>query len=258
MLKITVLGCGSSSGVPILGCDCKVCRSATSENKRTRVSILVQSQTTTLLIDTSPDMRAQCLREGIKRIDAIIYTHAHADHLHGIDDVRSFNYSKDGPLDTYADASTLKAIEERFGYVFLPAKPAGVAWYRPALLPKVMVPYTPLTIGDIEVLPFEQQHGQSTTLGLRFGKFAYSTDVNGLSEEALGALEGVACWLVDCLRYAPAPTHAHLQMTLGWIKQLQPERSFLTHMSHDFDYNVLLEELPSGVLPAYDGLVIEV
>jgi phosphoribosyl 1,2-cyclic phosphate phosphodiesterase len=209
-------------------------------------------------VDTSPDLREQCLREGIKKIDAIIYTHAHADHLHGIDDTRSFNFTKDAPIDTYSDEKTLEEINKRFGYAFMPAKPAGLAWYRPALTPHVVVPYQSVKIGDIEVLPIEQQHGQSTTLGLRFGKFAYSTDTNGLSEQAIKALTGIDTWIVDCLRYKIAPTHAHLEMTLGWIKQVKPRKAYLTHLNHEFDYDTLMQELPDNAEPAYDGLKLEV
>lgn len=256
MLKITVLGCGSSGGVPILGCDCLVCRSANPKNKRTRVSIVVQSATTTILVDTSPDMRGQCLREGITKIDAVIYTHAHADHLHGIDDLRSFNYAVDAPINAYSDEATLASIAKRFDYVFLPGKPAGPMWYRPALVACPVKAFERFSVGDIDILPIAQQHGQGSSLGLRFGNFAYSTDVNGFSPDALDALRGIDTWIVDCLRYQVAPTHAHLEMTLGWIADIKPRRSYLTHLNHEFDYDGLCKELPEGVLPAHDGLVL--
>lgn len=257
-LTITVLGCGASGGVPLIGCRCPVCCSLNPKNKRSRVSIVVQSSTTTILVDTSPDLREQCLREGISKIDAIIYTHAHADHLHGIDDVRCFNYAINDSLNTYADAKTLQDIGKRFDYVFLSGKPADLMWYRPALVPCPITPYQSFSIGDIDVLPILQQHGAGASLGLRFGNFAYSTDTNGLSGEALNALSGIDTWIVDCLRYNIAPTHAHLEMSLGWIKQVRPKQSFLTHLNHEFDYDTLLSELPQGVYPAYDGLKLTV
>lgn len=258
MLKITVLGCGASGGVPVLGCDCEVCKSSNPKNKRSRVSILIQSATTTILVDTSPDLREQCLREGIKKIDAIIYTHGHADHLHGIDDVRSFNYAIDAALPTYSDQHTLDAIAKRFDYVFLPGKPSGLMWYRPALVPIAVTPYVTFKVGDIEVLPIEQRHGGGTSLGLRVGNFAYSTDTNGLSDKAKESLQGLDTWIVDCLRYKEAPTHAHLEMTLGWIAEMKPKRAYLTHMNHEFDYDRLNAELPENAEPAYDGLKLTI
>jgi phosphoribosyl 1,2-cyclic phosphate phosphodiesterase len=231
-------------------------------NKRTRASIFVQSGNTSILIDTSPDLRVQCLRENICRVDAIIYTHAHADHLHGIDDTRSFNYTSNAPIDIYGDEPTLALISNKFSYAILPPQPATGAfdrgWYRPCLIPRIVQPLKPFHIKDIEVLPLEQQHGKGKSLGIRIGSFAYSTDVNGMPEETLQALEGIDTWIVDCLRYEPAPTHAHLEMTLEWIKRIKPRRAYLTHLNHGFDYDTFARELPEGAFPAYDGLKLEV
>ncbi len=258
MLKVTVLGCGSSGGVPVIGCKCPVCISPNPKNKRTRASILIESQGTTILVDTSPDMRMQCLANNIGKVDAIIYTHAHADHLHGIDDVRSFNFAKNAPVDTYCDEETLEVLKKRFDYVFFPPKPADTGWYRPCLNPILVKPFTAFTIGAIEILPFTQQHGQGKTIGLRISNFAYSTDTNGLPEESLAALAGIDAWIVDCLSYVPMPTHAHLAMTLGWIERIKPKRAYLTHLNHEFDYETFARELPANAFPAYDGLVVEV
>lgn len=256
-MKVTVLGCGSSSGVPIIGCDCSVCKSANPKNNRTRVSILVESQKTKVLIDTPPDMRTQALRNNIRTVDAVIYTHAHADHIGGIDDTRSFNYYNNAPLDIYSTPATLEDLRKRFPYMFLPPAADGRAmWYKPCLNPIAIEPPQPFTIGDIEFQPFWLNHGKSKTLGLRFGNIAYTTDTNGLPEKALAILQSIDAWIVDCLRYTPAPTHAHLEMTLEWIKRVKPKHSYLTHMSHEFDYDALLKELPENVFPAYDGLVI--
>jgi len=255
-MKVTILGCGASSGVPIVGCDCAVCKSENPKNKRTRVSIFVESQGTGILVDTSPDMRVQALRSNVRKVDGIIITHAHADHINGLDDVRPFNYLNDAPLNLYGESETLKEMQERFGYCFLPPKPAGTGWYRPCMNPVTIEPPTPFTIGNIEVKPFWQNHGQSKTVGLRFGNIAYSTDTNGLPEESLEMLKGIDVWIVDCLRYTPAPTHAHLAMALDWIKQVKPKQAYLTHMNHELDYDTLKKELPENVFPAYDGLVI--
>jgi phosphoribosyl 1,2-cyclic phosphate phosphodiesterase len=258
MLTVTVLGCGSSGGVPLIGCTCAVCTSDNPKNNRTRVSLLVRSATTTILIDTSPDMRVQCLRENLSKVDAIIYTHAHADHMHGIDDIRSFNHAKNGPIDVYADEATLAHITSRFAYTTLPPKPAigpmEWGWYRPCLNCIRVTPLVPFSIGDIDVMPIEQQHGLGKTLGLRFGVFGYSTDVNGFSEESMQALDGIDTWIVDCLRREPSPTHADLAMSLGWIKRIKPRHAYLTHLNHSFDYDALARELPEGVFPAYDGM----
>lgn len=258
MLRVTVLGCGASGGVPLIGCRCPVCTSTDPKNKRQRVSVLLESEGTKVLVDTSPDMRAQCLAHNITQVDAIIYTHAHADHLNGIDDIRSFNFANNGPVDVYSDEATLREIKGRFGYAFLPPKPEAPGWYRPCLNPITVQPLVPFRIGSLEILPLEQIHGHQKTLGLRIGSFAYSTDANGLPEQTLDALAGIDTWLVDCLRYEPAPTHAHLEMTLGWIAHVKPRRSYLTHLNHGFDYATLASELPQGVTPAYDGLVLNI
>lgn len=256
-MKITVLGCGASSGVPLIGCVCPVCASTNPKNKRSRVSIVVESATTRILVDTSPDLRHQALTNNIKEIDAVIYTHAHADHVHGIDDVRSFNYAKNAALDIYGDKETLKNLHERFSYCFLPPRPEKTGWFRPCLIANEIKASQKFTIGDIEIAAFEQTHGKGKTLGLRFGKFAYSTDVNFLDEKALETLAGIDVWLVDCLRHSPAPTHAHLDLTLEWVAKIRPRQAYLTHMNHEFDYDELKAQLPENVSPAHDGLVVE-
>jgi phosphoribosyl 1,2-cyclic phosphate phosphodiesterase len=257
-MKVTVLGCGASGGVPLIGCKCPVCLSDNPKNTRTRASIFIESEGTRVLVDTGPDMREQCLRHDICKVDAIIYTHAHADHLHGIDDIRSFNYANNAPVKAYSDALTLTYIQEKFSYCFLPPQPESPGWYRPCIVPVEVAPMVPFRIGAMEILAFEQQHGRGKSLGLRIGNFAYSTDTNGLSEVALQVLAGVETWIVDCLRYEPAPTHAHLEMTLGWIAEVNPRRAYLTHLNHGFEYEAFAAELPNGTFPAYDGLILEI
>lgn len=256
-MKITMLGSGSSSGVPFVGCECAVCTSDNPKNKRTRVSILIEDNNTRILIDTSPDLRQQCLAHGIKSVDAIVYTHAHADHVNGIDDVRSLNYHKDAVIPAYADKYTLRQLKQTFGYVFQ-EKPEPV-WFRPALEAREIPtePLKPFDVAGICFTPFWQKHGESQSLGFRIGNFAYSTDVNGFPEESFKQLAGLDVWIVDCLRYTPSWTHATLDMTLSWIERVKPKHAILTHMAHQCDYDTLRAELPDSVEPGYDGLIIE-
>jgi phosphoribosyl 1,2-cyclic phosphate phosphodiesterase len=257
-MKIIILGSGASPGVPIIGCSCKICTSDNPKNKRSRVSIYIEHEGTRILIDTSPDMRQQFITNKISSIDAIIYTHAHADHTHGIDDVRSFNYQNAAPIPAYMDSQTEQGIKSRFAYAFMEPIPA-FGWFRPCLQPVEIKTntYQDFTVGSLTITPFEQIHGKSKTIGIRIGDFAYSTDVNGLPQESLEALKGVKIWIVDCLQYDPAPTHAHLDMALGWIDIVRPERAILTHMSHVLDYDELALKLPKAVEPAFDGMVID-
>jgi phosphoribosyl 1,2-cyclic phosphate phosphodiesterase len=257
-MKVTILGCGASPGVPLIGCGCRVCSSDDPKNKRSRVSVLVQEGDATLLIDTSPDMRSQCIANKIKTIDAILYTHAHADHTHGIDDIRSFNYYNNAPIPAYMDPQTEKEIRDRFSYAFLEPIPA-YGWFRPCLKPmRVDLHVTDaFHIGKMEIKAFEQIHGRGKSLGYRIGNFAYSTDVNELPEKAFDNLNDLDVWVVDCLQYEPAPTHAHLDLTLKWIERAKPKMAILTHMSHMIEYEELKGKLPENITPAYDGLVID-
>jgi phosphoribosyl 1,2-cyclic phosphate phosphodiesterase len=253
-MKVRILGCGASGGVPRLGGVWGACDPAEPRNLRRRASILVEEGATALLIDTSPDLREQLLDAGTKRLDAVLFTHAHADHLHGIDDLRSLNRLMRAPLPIYGDAQTLAAIAERFDYVFRPLA-EGASFYKPTLSPRSID--GAFTVAGLEIVPFVQDHGFSTTLGFRIGAMAYSTDAVGLDEAAFAALEGVDLWIVDCLRYEPHPTHSDLAQTLAWIERVKPRRAVLTHMDIQLDYATLSRELPAGVEPAYDGLTLE-
>lgn len=255
-LTVTILGCGASGGVPLIGCQCAVCTSDNPKNTRTRSSILLESNGSRVLVDTGADLRQQALREGIRTVDGILYTHDHADHTHGLDDARSFNFHRKGSVPIYGTAETLEGITRRFAYAFgAPAKP-GEVWFKPSLEPQVISEYDDFTVGNINILSFLQYHGSGKSLGYRIGNFAYSTDVHNFPENSLQLLEKLDVWVVDCLRYSEAPTHAHLEKTLGWIAQLKPKLSILTHMAHELDYDALLSELPQGVVPAYDGMRI--
>ncbi len=254
-MRVTILGCGPSGGVPLVGCDCPVCTSDEPRNRRSRPSIAVEQGQTRLLIDAATDLREQLLANGLSRFDAVFLTHEHADHTNGIDDLRSINFQMDRPLDVYSSPRTLDLVQQRFGYAFEPNRPDR-GWYKPELVPRAL-DYEPVTIGDIEVLPFSQDHGPLETLGFRFGDVAYSTDTNGLSEAAFEALDGVGLWIVDCLRPGRNSMHAHLDLSLEWIARVKPKRAILTHMNHEFDYQELAKSLPKGVEPAYDGMVVE-
>lgn len=244
----------------MIGCRCAVCTSSNPKNRRSRASILIEKGDTTLLVDVSPDLRQQALACHITQVDAIVFTHAHADHCHGIDDLRSFNYHKNQQIKVYSDSKTLSKIEHRFDYAFKPPTPE-YGWFRPALEPHIIEVnhLNPVTISpDITIIPFLQQHGKhSTTIGIRIDDFVYSTDVNNFPEESSQALENIECWVVDCLRYDPAPTHAHLDLTLSWIKRFKPRRAVLTHLGHEMDYDTLNTQTPEHVEPAFDGMVIE-
>jgi phosphoribosyl 1,2-cyclic phosphate phosphodiesterase len=253
-MKVTVLGCGASWGVPAIGPDWGRCDPADPRNRRRRGSLLVESRGRTLLIDTSPDLREQLLDAGAARIDAVLLTHAHADHLHGIDDLRKVNQLIGKAIPFYATEAALAEARQRFGYAFAPPVP-GKPLYRPALTPHEIC--GPFTAAGMTVVPFEQNHGRTTTLGFRIGRLAYSTDVTALDDNAFNILEGIELWVVDCLRREPHPTHSHLQKTLAWIDRVRPHRAVLVHMDQSFDYRELAAELPAGVEPGRDGLAIE-
>jgi phosphoribosyl 1,2-cyclic phosphate phosphodiesterase len=256
-MRITMLGSGPSWGVPRIGGDWGACDPSNPKNRRRRVSILVEEGGSNLLVDTSPDLREQLLDTGTKRVDAVLFTHSHADHTHGIDDVRSSNRMMGKPLPIYAAPFTMTELKARFRYIFAPIDAEAKAlFYKPAVEPHEID--GPFSVAGIAVVPFMQDHGFSKTLGFRFGRFAYSTDVVTLDEAAFAALAGVEVWIVDCIRRAPHPTHSHIARTLEWIARVKPRRAIFTHMDQTLDYASLQRELPDGVEPGYDGLVIEV
>jgi phosphoribosyl 1,2-cyclic phosphate phosphodiesterase len=253
-MRVTILGCGASTGVPTIGPNWGECDPADPRNRRRRASLLVEVGPIAILFDTSPDLREQLIDAQVTRLDAVVMTHAHADHLHGIDDIRQLNRLMGATIPLWADAMTLAEIRRRFGYVFSPPTDPG-RFSRPALEPHEITGR--FAIRGVPITPFAQNHGYCTTLGLRIGAMAYSTDVTELDEAAFVALAGIELWIVDCMRRAPHPTHSDLRKTLGWIAQLHPRRAILTHMDHTLDYRRLSSELPEGVEPGRDGLVIE-
>lgn len=252
-MEITILGSGSSAGTPVIGCSCAVCLSPLPENKRMRSSVYIRDEGRGLLIDTSPDLRAQALRFGVSRIDAVLFTHAHADHVHGVDEIKSFSVLQKSRINAYSALKTLAELKERFGYCFREPDPE-YGWFRPSLLAHEIRPMEEFRAAGFSVLPIEHDHGRVTALTFRIGGFAYSTDVKTFPPEALAALRGVDTWVVDCLDIPESPTHSHLAKTLEWIEEVKPARAVLTHMNHHLEYNAFKSMLPGGVEPAFDGM----
>ncbi|HEX3954556.1 MAG TPA: MBL fold metallo-hydrolase [Stellaceae bacterium] len=253
-MKVTMLGCGPSWGVPAIGPDWGACDPAEPRNRRRRCSLLVESRGAKLLIDMAPELRQQLLDAEINSLDAVLLTHAHGDHLHGLDDLRKISQSLGHAIPLHATPETMDEVAQRFGYALQPPVP-GRPLYRPALTPRLIA--GPFITAGMPIVPFPQNHGHSMTLGFRIGPVGYSTDVTELDENAFAALDGVELWIVDCLRRAPHPTHSHLAKTLQWIERVRPRRAVLTHMEESLDYRELLAELPEGVEPGYDGLTVE-
>ena len=256
-IKVTILGSGSAAGVPRLALGWGACDPNNPKNRRMRPSILVENGNTIILVDTSPDLREQLIRADVKRIDGLIYTHWHADHVHGIDDLRELNRAMQGKIETWADAFSLKIIRERFDYAFTPQVPEAKVIYKPLLTPRIIEDN--FSIGDISIKSFVQDHGfGNKSIGLIFDDvFGYSTDVVNLPDEAFSMLNNIDLWIVGCMTYVPIDTHANLSKVLSWIERIKPKHSVLTHLSHYLDYKQLADQLPSGVEPAFDGMILE-
>jgi phosphoribosyl 1,2-cyclic phosphate phosphodiesterase len=257
MLRFTVLGCGSSAGTPVPGCHCEVCSSQDPRNQRLRSALHVSDGTTGLLIDTGPDCRQQLLRHSDCTIDAVFWTHAHADHSHGIDDLRSLIFRQKRRLPSYASQATFEDFYQRFGYCFRQPDQADASPLA-VMDPRVVEAGETVMIGSLPCRFFQQHHGRMDSLGIRIGNVAYSTDVKAFPESSTEVLEGLDLWFVDCLSYLPNPTHSHLEQTLEWITRWRPKQAILIHMAHDIAYESIKMQLPSHVRPAYDGLVIDI
>jgi len=252
-LKLTILGCGTSAGVPRIGNDWGDCDPNEPKNRRSRVSILVESSKTRILVDTSPDLRNQFLDNQIHHVDAVIWTHDHADHCHGIDDLRAVFHKTREPIPAYARPDTLDSLRKRFAYAFEGHK------YYPSICDGRRLS-KPVTIGDIDLSFVDQPHGSITSAGLSFecdGKsVCYATDFGSVTDDMRQLYSGCDIFVVDALREDPHPTHAHLHMTLDFIAAVNPEFSLLTHMDKSMDYRTLCANLPEGIEPAYDGYQI--
>ncbi|MBN8647653.1 MAG: MBL fold metallo-hydrolase [Caulobacterales bacterium] len=263
-LKITILGCGSSGGVPRIDGDFGACDPSEIKNYRTRCSILVEKTDneidyTRVLIDTSPDLRAQLLNAKITDLDGVLFTHDHADQTHGIDDLRAIVYRRRKRIDAYFNLPTRRILLERFGYIFNGYEKPN---YPSLLNPKLLPPYGQEFFidgegGQLSFVPIELIHGDIECAGFRFDNIAYCNDVNEIPNNSMNYLENLDILIIDCLRYSKHPTHAHLEQTLEWIEKLKPKKSILTNMHIDLDYNDLKNQLPEGIIPAFDGMIIE-
>lgn len=248
-MKLTILGCGTSGGVPELGCDCPVCTSNDPKNNRTRSSILVSSETTNIIVDTSPEFRGQALACGLSDLKAVLFTHHHADHLHGLDDIRPF--TRKAPISIYANEDTIREIKRKFSYFFNPPQQGGGV---PQVVLTTLLPFQEILIGDITVIPIPVKHGNLDILGYRIGKLAYITDCSYISEQSFDALLGIDTLVIGALRYKPHSTHFNVIQALEVIKKLQVKQGWLTHMTHDLDYYLLDKDLPDNINPAFDNL----
>lgn len=252
--SILVLGSGTSVGVPMIGCHCKACISADPRDKRLRPSVLLKLGDKRILIDTSPDFRYQALHHGIERLDAILYTHAHADHILGLDDVRPFNFMQKGNIPFYASPDAWAVIERTFSYVF-DSSPSESS--RPRLTPNIFDD-RPFTVAGTSVQPIRASHGKGTVHGFRFGDCAYLTDHSDIPSESEALLTDLDVLFLDALRHNPHPTHSTVEESLRTVAKLRPKRAFFTHISHDLVHASTEAKLPSGVHVAYDGLEIPI
>lgn len=253
-MRVTVLGSGTSTGVPVVGCGCAVCRSGRPRNQRMRPSILLEEADRVILIDTSTDLRLQCLAHGVERVDAVLYTHAHADHILGLDDLRPYCFRQAGGIPCYGSERTLAGVAQTFSYAFddRPSEGGG----KPRLLPQVISAGLFEAAGlELEAIPL--QHGSLEVFAYRRGAFGYATDCHAIAESSLERLAGLDILILDALRYRPHPTHLSLDQAIAIAERLGARQTYFTHLAHDFDYYDLERPLPPGMELAYDGLRFE-
>ena len=256
-MRVTILGSGSSGGVPMVGMGWGKCDPANPKNVRLRSSLLVEVAGKTILFDTSPDLRAQLLAANVTHIDAVIYTHSHADHLHGIDDLRGINRAMSAPIQMYADETTLVEIKKRFAYALRPLPDDNKTFYfKPTLEAHTIHAGTTFDVCGVSIACFEQDHGRSRTMGFRIGDFAYTTDLVNLPKPGFDVIAGVDTWVIGVFGPRPHDTHVHVDLALEWIAQVAPRQAVMTHLGPDLDYNELENSLPSSVTAAFDGLQI--
>lgn len=252
-MRVTVLGSGTSHGVPMIGCACEVCTSGDPHDRRSRPSIVVGVAGGTILVDTAPELRLQAIANGLRRVDAVLFTHTHADHVHGIDDLRAFNALQGGAIPIYGSPASMRDIHARFDYIFAHSVAGGGI---PMLeLHPVEGPFE--VLGE-SVVPVTVLHGRLPVYGYRFGRFAYVTDCSAIPEPSMALLHGLDVLILDALRHRPHPTHFNIEQALEVIARLRPRRAYLTHLTHDVLHQRVNAELPPGVALAYDGLTFEV
>jgi phosphoribosyl 1,2-cyclic phosphate phosphodiesterase len=251
-MRLTFLGTGTSTGVPMVGCRCKVCTSTDPRDQRTRPSLLLEFDGRVVIIDTTPDLRQQALREGFARLDAAVFTHAHADHILGLDDIRVFCFRQGEPIPIYADPATMQSIRRVFSYIFEGTyKYGGVAKLDPRLIDG------PIDLWGLQLVPVPVLHGDLPVLGFRFGAAAYVTDFSTIPETSLPLLEGLEVLILDALRHKPHPTHSSVEQSLALVEHLRPRQAFFTHIAHELGHQETNATLPPHVRLAYDGLKVE-
>jgi phosphoribosyl 1,2-cyclic phosphate phosphodiesterase len=250
-MKITILGSGTSTGVPMVGCHCPVCSSDDPRDKRTRASIVIEAVDRYILVDTSTDLRKQVIQEKIPRIDAVLFTHSHADHIHGIDDLRGFHFIHKRIIPCYGARETIETIAGNFSYIFKGLITAG---YAPLLEPHIVS--GPFDLFGLKITPIPLLHGTMTTTGYRIGNFAYLTDLSSIPEASMELLRGLDILLIDALRYTPHSNHLNIEGALQVVEELRPVRTLLTHLTHEVTH-ADGKKLPQGVEFAYDGLKLE-
>lgn len=249
-MQLTMLGVGSSAGTPMIGCQCNTCKSTDKRNHRTRCSSVIElDDGKVILIDTGPDLRQQALREGLLRVDAVLYTHTHADHLHGIDDLRSFCQIQRSQIPLYGYPEAMRHIADKFGYTL---REAGNFWDLPIL--KINPVTTPFYLFNQLIIPIPIKHGNSDIYGYRIGNIAYITDVSAIPETSFELLKGLDVLLLDCLRYDMHYSHINLEQSLKYASLIGADKTYLIHMTHEMEYNLLSSQLPADVLVGYDGL----
>lgn len=263
-LRITLLGTGTSHGVPMIGCDCDTCQSTDPRDRRSRPSILIQHvgaegtafqrETTDVLVDTSTDLRQQALSHNLRRVDAILFTHSHADHILGLDEVRRFNVIQKSAIPAYGDARTVRDLKQTFSYIFTPPDQKGGG------IPKISLSTIagPFSLGGLNIVPVPVMHGQRPILGYRIGPFAYLTDCNSIPDTSWPLLEGVKVLVLDALREKLHPTHFNVEQAIEAARRINAERTYFTHVCHDLPYVATCARLPRGIELAYDGQVLEV
>jgi phosphoribosyl 1,2-cyclic phosphate phosphodiesterase len=258
-VKLTFLGTGTSFGVPMIGCHCAVCRSPDPRDRRTRVGAVVETDHgTRLLIDTPPELRVQLIANGIDRVDAVLFTHDHADHTHGLDDLRAISVRRDGALPMFGSAETLASLMRKFPYVFDERIKPAPGTTKPEGHARVLSAYETIRIGDASVTPVPVPHGDMTVYGYRIGNLAYVTDAKSIPEAALDALKGATVLVVNALFRTEHPTHLSVPEAIDVARAVGAERTYLTHLTHDNFHADLEAEMPRGVTPAFDGLTVRI